>query len=169
MMMKEVQLVVKMRSASCRTDLQGLQLLLSAVPASAALTFLSAHSQGWIFLQEILNFPSSYKNLFFQMTLEHNIFFKISFIFRQNPPKICPFLICKSQYTPVKHCSTIVSLTTESDLELFHLYSEKPGQYKTSRVTPLLLYKVDIVLYIKNTPLACHDKMIRVSVGLYKQ
>ena len=101
MMMKEVELVVEMRSASCRTDLQGLQLLLSAVPASAALTFLSAHSKGWIFLQEILNFPSSYKNLFFQMTLEHNIFFKISFIFRQNPPKICPFLICKSQYTPV--------------------------------------------------------------------
>ena len=44
MMMKEVELVVEMRSASCRTDLQGLQLLLSAVPASAALTFLSAHS-----------------------------------------------------------------------------------------------------------------------------
>ena len=30
MMMKEVELVVEMRSASCRTDLQGLQLLLSA-------------------------------------------------------------------------------------------------------------------------------------------
>ena len=81
--MKEVELVVEMRNASCRTELQGLQLLLSAVPASAALTFPPAHSQGWIFLQEILNFST---NIFFKLSFILKYFVKFPENMRNDPP-----------------------------------------------------------------------------------